>query len=179
MKMFYVAAIGLIGLTALGCACESPLAPLPPPAPNLEPRPDPPPASPPGALRIEVGAVTSDWLLNWPLPLTCPIDANAAEGRMPCRVFEVVAPGDGVLRVEALFVANYGAETGVRLNIAGVDQPFNYFNQPTTGTHRVLAGATYGITVVYAPSHYDYLWDGPQLIGELKMTPTFIPQTWR
>ena len=176
--MLHVAAVGFIGLAALGCASDQPATAPSPPSAALEPRPDPPPPAPPGALRIEVGAVTTDRLVVYPLPVGCPSNPGAPDGMMPCRHFEVVAPGDGVLDMEVLFIEDPDAEPMVRLIIAGADHPTNTFNR-TVGSHRVLAGATYGITVVYAPTHSDYLWFGHNLIGELTLKPRFQPKQWK
>ena len=98
---------------------------------------------------------------------------------MPCRHFEVVAPGDGILRVNVVWTPNIGAE-GVNVILAGVSQsnPFNW-NAPV-GSHRVLAGTTYGITVVYHPSHYEYVsFLAPDRIGEFTLTTSFEPRMWR
>ena len=97
---------------------------------------------------------------------------------MPCRHFEVVAPGDGVLRVFVVFVPNDGAE-GVELIVAGVAQDNRANFYAPVGTHRVLAGATYGMTVAYNPSHYEYVVLGPDRIGEFTLRTTFEPRTWR
>jgi hypothetical protein len=88
---------------------------------------------------------------------------------LPCRHFEVVAPADGVLRVSVEWNPRSGAEA-VMLIVAGLPNPGARVGvNPQIATHRVLAGATYGITLAYWPSHFDYLlWD-TDLIGEFKL----------
>jgi hypothetical protein len=89
---------------------------------------------------------------------------------MPCRHFEVLAPGDGVLFVEVVWSPEPGAE-GVALIIAGVTQRL------LLGGHRVLAGAAYGITVVYSPSHTEYL-EYSRPVGEFSIKTTFESRRW-
>lgn len=163
---------GLIGLAALACSRES--GPLPAqPAPVLtQPQPPPqPPPPPPGASRIELGSIVREQLTVSAVPADCP--ATSVPGLLlPCRHFEVVAPRDGVLRVELDWIPQPGAEAAALL-VAGVDAPdVSYYLNPQIRTQRVLAGATYAIRVVYWPSHFDYLL-GPDLIGEFSLEAKF------
>ena len=179
MRTRYAIAVGVLGFTALACAPDSDaVRPPTQPSPTIaEPRPGPPPAPQPGARRIEVGALTSDVLRNWPVPAGCPVLNAYPDMLMPCSHFEVVAPGDGILGVEVVFTPNDGAE-GVGLIVAGINQDNRANFYAPVGTHRVVAGATYGITVVYQPSHYDYVFLGPELIGTLTLKSSFEVRTW-
>lgn len=182
MKVGQLAAVAVIAFAGLACSSDSrerqlPTQPTPPTPTTTEPRPEPPPPAPPGARRIEVGAVTSDVLTNSRVPAGCPPTDDYPGMLIPCRHFEVVAPADGILRVEVVFTPHPGAE-GVRLLVAGVNhRDFNNLNAPV-GSHRILSGHTYGISVVYDPSHYDYLFLGPDRIGEFTLKATFEPRTW-
>lgn len=84
----------------------------------------------------------------------------------------MVAPGDGMLRVEVNWVPEKGAE-GVALLIAGVRPHSDTILSQKVIAQRVLAGGTYGITVVYNPSHFDFIVLGPNLIGRFALKATF------
>ena len=179
MTLIQVAVAGALGLASLACGLESSPPTQPTPA-ATEPRPDPPPPVPPGARRIEVGVATSDELTNYPPPPAgCPPLGLATypDAMMPCRHFEVLAPGDGILRVEVSWRPADGAE-GLELIVAGVTQDNRLIWYAPVGTHRVLARAAYGITVVYDPTHYDYVVQGPNRIGEFTIKVTFEPRRW-
>ena len=171
MRMLQVAAVGLIGFVAIACAPEpgQPQLPTQPTPVATQPQTPPPPPPPLSARRIELGSVIRDELRNGPLNAGCPSEQNVV---IPCRNFEVVAPGDGILRVEVDWVPQGGAET-VALTIAGVKTTPDYSVNKKVGTHRVLAGATYGISVVYFPSHFDFIVLGPDLIGAFTLKATF------
>lgn len=173
MRVSLTVACGLIGLAALACSREP--GPLPAqPAPVVtQPQPPPPPPPPQaGARRIELGSGVREQLTVSAGPAGCP--ATGYPGVfLPCRHFEVVTPRNGILRVQLDWMPQPGAEA-VALMLAGVDVPqASYYVNPQIRTHRVLAGATYGISVVYWPSHYDYLFLGPDLIGEFRLETRF------
>ncbi len=136
MRMLPFAGVGLIALAALGCGPDAggrQLATQPSPA-ATQPPPQPPPLPPPSARRIELGSVIRDELRNGPLNAGCPAEYNVV---IPCRNFEVVAPGDGILWVEVDWVPQPGAEA-VTLIIAGVKPNPEYMANKKVGTHRVL-----------------------------------------
>jgi hypothetical protein len=164
---------GLIGLAALACSRDSgPLAAQPAPVVTQPQPPHPPqPPPPPGARRIELGSMVRGQLTVSEVPAGCP--ATSVPGLLvPCRHFEVVAPRDGVLRVQLDWIPQPGAEAAALL-VAGVDAPHaSYYVNPQARTQRVLAGTRYGVSVVYWPSHFDYLL-GPDLIGEFRLEATF------
>jgi hypothetical protein len=163
---------GLIGLAALACSRESGSLATQPSAvvPQPQPPPQPPPPSP-GARRIELGSIVREQLTVSAVPADCP--ATSIPGLLlPCRHFEVVAPSDGVLRVQLDWTPQPGAEAAALL-VAGVEAPHvSYYANPQTRTQRVVAGAPYRISVVYWPSHYDYLL-GPDILGEFRLEAKF------
>ena len=166
---------GLIGFSALACAAD-PKSPTQPSATVVPTQPPPgqPPPAPPGARRIEPGSVVHDQLTASSVPAGCPATAYP-DVSLPCRHFEVVAPANGILRVQLDWTPEPGAEAAA-LILAGVDVPhINYYLDPQIRTHRIIAGATYGISVVYWPSHYDWVIHGPDLIGEFRLKATFEP----
>jgi hypothetical protein len=163
---------GLIGLAALACSPESGSLATQPAAVVSQPQLPPQPPSPsPVARRIELGSIVREQLTVSAVPAGCPA-TNVHGLLLPCRQFEVVAPRDGMLRVQLDWIPQPGAEAAALL-VAGVDAPHvTYYVNPQIRTQRVLAGATYGITVLYWPSHYDYLL-GPDLIGEFRLEAKF------
>jgi hypothetical protein len=178
MKLLYVAAVGTLGFATLACSESVEHVPTQPTVAAAEPRPEPPPQPPPDARRIELGTVTTDVLPNRDGLAGCPPLEAYPNSRMPCRHFEVVASGDGILHVGVVFTPNQGAE-GVSLVVAGIAQDNRGNFYAPVGSHRVLAGATYGMTVIYDPSHYEYLFVGPDPIGEFTIRATIEPRTWR
>jgi hypothetical protein len=165
-----IIASGLIGFAGLACVAV-PTQPAPV-VNQSQPSPEPPPPTTPGARAIEPGSVIHDQLTVSAVPAGCPA-THFPDVVMPCRHFQVVAPSDGLLRVELEWFPRPGAEV-VALIVAGADVPhINYYRNPQLRTHRVISGATYGISVVYWPSHYDYLFLGSDLIGEFRLAARF------
>jgi hypothetical protein len=170
MRILQLAGFALIGFCSVGCAPDSGTRQLPTrPEPIATQPPLPPPAPPPGARRIELGSVVSDALRNGPMNSDCPADQGIF---IPCRNFQVVAPADGVLRVELGWVPQPGAESAT-LIVGGIKLTPEFVPNNKVATQRVLAGATYGITVLYAASHFDYIVLGPDLIGEFTLKAQF------
>lgn len=62
------------------------------------------------------------------------------------------------------------------LFIGGINYPIHPRScvNPQIGRRRVLAGATYGITVAYCSSHWEYIFWGPDLMGEFTLKATFV-----
>ena len=56
----------------------------------------------------------------------------------------------------------------VWLIVAGVENTPHIELQ--VANHRVIAGATYGITVAWSPSHLDYYWGDGRPLGEFTLT---------
>jgi len=169
MKMFRAACIALIGVVGLACANERqfPTAPAPPVV-SLPPPPLPPPPAP-GARRIAVGEVIVDQLSLVVGDASCPgtQPGHINNVPLPCHHFEVVVPADGVLRVEARWRRSY-PDGAVWLIVAGVENTPHIELQ--VANHRVIAGATYGITVAWSPSHLDYYWGDGRPLGEFTLT---------
>jgi hypothetical protein len=168
-RLLALVALVLFALTGLACSTGDPgerqfLAQ--PTAIPAEPPPFPPPP-PPGAERIALGErIVGELALDPSVPASCP--KNDPYGPFPCRHFEVVAPAPGVLGVEATWQSTY-LDGGIGLTVAGVQQTLPHlFLQ--VATHRVIAGATYGITVRWAPSHNDHNWGGGQTLGKFTLT---------
>lgn len=174
MTIRLIFAGGLIGFAALACAADPGGLPTQPATVVAQPQPppEPPPPAQPGVRLIELGSIVRGQLTRSAVPAGCPA-TTYPNFLMPCRRFEVVAPSDGTLRVELDWVPQPGAEAAA-LIVADVDVPHtNYYLNPQIRTHRIVAGVTYEITVVYWPSHYDYVFLGPDLIGEFELEATF------
>jgi hypothetical protein len=173
MKIRLIVAGALIGIAPLACAPDPGSVPTQPTPVITQPPPQPPPPPPPGARRIELGSEVREQLTVSSAPAGCPATQHYSDYFMPCRHFEVVAPADGTLRVTLDWFPEPGAEA-VALILAGGDHPrTNYGENPQVETHRVLAGATYGISIVYWPTHYDHVFLGPDLIGAFRLKATF------
>ena len=169
MNIHRAACLGFVGLIGLSCSMGGPGEGQFPtePAPVVTPPPLPPPP-PLGAQRIAVGQKIVDELSSPPsVPATCPED-NPVTGPLPCRHFEVVAPAAGVLAVEFTWESSFPDGT-IGVIVAGVQQPLRHaFLQ--VANHRVVAGATYGITVFWYPSHSDHDWGGGAALGKFTLT---------
>lgn len=72
--------------------------------------------------------------------------------------------------MEVVWSPEPGAED-IALIVAGVT------HRLPLGAHRVLAGVAYGITVVYSPSHTEYL-EYSRRVGEFSIKTTFEPRRW-
>jgi len=130
MKMFYLAAIGLIGLTALGCASGP--SPTAPPLPG--PLPPPPIAAPVPSIypQISVGQIVIGALRY-----------DVASYSYPSDTYELTAPRDGTLRV----TVSYDIVDFVDLRLGS-----KYFGSeprhPRLGEITVVAGEEYLVTIV-------------------------------
>jgi hypothetical protein len=140
MRILQFAGLALIAVAAVACAPEPGARPLPtqPQPVATQPPPPPPPAPAPGARRIELASLVSDQLRNGPMNTGCATEHDIV---IPCRNFEVVAPGDGVLRVEVDWVPQPGAEA-VSLVVGGVKLTPELMANKKVATQRVLGGAT-------------------------------------
>jgi hypothetical protein len=171
--MFRAACVALISVAGLACSGdtrERQFPTAPPPVVSLPPPPAPPPP-PPGARRIAIGDVIVEELFLVPGPAGCPGTRpdNIDNIPLPCRHFEVVVPADGVLRIEVKWRRSY-PDGGPWLIFAGVENTPHSVSELQVANHRVSAGATYGITVAWSPSHLDYNWGDGRALGEFSMT---------
>ena len=170
MSIYRAACLVFIGLTGLACSTGDPSErqlPTQPTPVATEPAPFPPPP-PPGAQRIAVGErIVGELSLDPSVPASCPQN-NPENGPLPCRHFEVVAPAAGVLGLEVTWQSTY-PDGGIGLTVAGVQHTLPHiFLQ--VANHRVIAGATYGITVGWYPSHSDHGWGGGAALGKFTLT---------
>ena len=170
MSIYRAVYIVLIGLTVLACSAGDPGERQFPtqPAPVVTPPPPLPPPPPPGARRIAVGErVVGELSLDPSVPASCP-ENNPVTGPLPCRHFEVVVPASGVLGVEVTWQSSF-PDGAIGLIVADVQQTLPHvFLQ--VATHRVIAGATYGITVGWYPSHSEHNWGGGAALGKFTLT---------